>query len=219
MSLIDFGEDFFDGFEFFAGLCEGFDAVSGVLWGVTDADESFPGFGHEVRSMFCGFRDSSSDHECEAGHFSSEFGDDSFGHSWTDTRECAEGFDILFFDGDGDFADGSDHGTESFLDTDAVDGAELFEEFEFGVVHEADDAGCQSSLLGVPFEEFDGAEADIGVEFCLELAADNIREEYFVFEATDADGGGLFGESDEGAGDACDHGCCPELSELGGEAK
>ena len=165
LSLIDFGQDFFDGFELFAGLCEGFDAISGVLGRVADADEGFPCFGHEVGSLFSGFGNAGCDHESEAGHFSSEFGDDAFGHGGADSGQSAEGFDILFFDGDGDFANGADHGAEGFFDTDAVDGAELFEEFEFGVVHEADDAGRESSLLWVTFEEFDGAEADFGVKF------------------------------------------------------
>ena len=51
------------------------------------------------------------------------------------------------------------------------------------------------------------------------MAADDIGQEHFVFETADADGGGLFGECDEGASNASDHGSCPELGGLGGEAK
>ena len=152
-----------------------------------DADECFPCFGHEIGAIFGCIGDASSDHEGEAGHFASQFGDDAFGHGGADSGECAECFDILFFDGDSDFPDGPNHSSERLFHSDAIDGADLFEEFEFGIVHEADDAGCESSLLRVSFKEFDGAKADIAIEFGLKLSANDIRQKDFIVESTDAD--------------------------------
>ncbi|MEY3176709.1 MAG: hypothetical protein RLZZ436_4623 [Planctomycetota bacterium] len=171
---------------------------------MSNTHECFPGFGHQIGAIIGGIGYACGDHQGEAGHFPSEFGDDAFGHGGADARESTQGFHILFFDGNGDFADGADHGAKRFFDTDAVDGADLFEEFEFRIVHETDDAGCKPALLWVTFEEFDGAKADFLVELGLQLSADDIREQDFIVEASDAYGGSLFGKCDKRSGDAID---------------
>ncbi len=141
----------------------------------------------------------------EAGHFAAELGDDPLGDGRTDSRQGDEFFHILLFDGGRHLPHGTHDGPQGLPHADAVDRADQLEELDFRLVHEADHAGRQASLLRVPFDVFDRPQADRLADFGLQLPPHEFGHKDLVFERPHFQHGLVVAEPQEFSGNLGDH--------------